>query len=105
MKKPKDVSDLAARLTAGATRPLQSIAPEVTPAPAPAPAAPVAAAAVDSAPAAANSKAKRGSVSVFLRLPSGLHGRVADIATERTRQTGKGVTVQQVILEYLERSL
>lgn len=102
MKKPKDVSDLAARLTAGATRPLQSIAQEVTPAPAP---APVAAAAVDSAPAAANSKAKRGSVSVFLRLPSGLHGRVADIATERTRQTGKGVTVQQVILEYLERSL
>lgn len=100
MKKPKDVSDLAARLTAGATRPLQMIAPEVTPAPVPAAAAPVAAAAVD-----ANSRAKRGSVSVFLRLPSGLHGRVADIATERTKQTGKGVTVQQVILEYLERSL
>lgn len=103
MKKPKDVSDLAARLTAGATKPLQMIAPEVTPAAAPP--APAPAAVVESAPAAANDKARRGSVSVFLRLPTGLHGRVADIATERTKQTGKGVTVQQVILEYLERSL
>lgn len=98
MKKPKDVSDLAARLTAGATKPLQTIAPAVTPA--------AGTTTVDeSAPAAANTTGKRSSVSVFLRLPSSLHGRVADIATERTKQTGKGVTVQQIILEYLERSL
>lgn len=98
MKTPKDVNDLAARLMSGATKPLQVIAPEV-----PAPLA--SEAAVESAPVPANNKAKRGSVSVFLRLPSSLHARVAAIATERTKQTGKGVTVQQVILEYLERSL
>ena len=98
MKKPKDVNDLAARLTAGATKPLQVIASEATAPPASAPA-------VDPVPAPANNMPKRGSVSVFLRLPSSLHGRVAQIATERTKQTGKGVTVQQVILEYLQRSL
>lgn len=91
MKKPKDVSDLAARLTAGATTPLQvaaSAAPNET-----------------VSIATPTGTAKRSSVSVFLRLPSVLHGRVADIATERTKQTGKGVTVQQVILEVLERGL
>jgi hypothetical protein len=91
MKKPKDVADLAARLTAGATTPLQVVTPAVPPEPAPTAEPP-------SAP-------KRGSVSVFLRLPSALHARVADIATQRTKETGKGVTVQQVILELLERGL
>jgi hypothetical protein len=94
MKKPKDVSDLAARLTAGATTPLQVVAPVAL-----APTEPVDIAAQN------DTKTKRSSVSVFLRLPSALHGRVGDIATERTRQIGKGVTVQQVILELVERGL
>jgi hypothetical protein len=91
MKKPKDVSDLAARLTAGATTPLQVVASTAPNEPTPIP--------------PSTGTAKRSSVSVFLRLPAALHGRVADIATERTKQTGKGVTVQQVILEILERGL
>ncbi len=91
MKKPKDVSDLAARLTAGATKPLQVVAT----------AEPSESVLIE----AQTGTTKRSSVSVFLRLPSALHGRIADIATERTKQTGKGVTVQQVIIELLERSL
>ena len=96
MKKPKDVTDLAARLTASATTPLQMVAPiaprEAQPEP--------------TTTAAPAGKAKRGSsVSVFLRMPSALYDRAAAIATERTKQTGKGVTVQQVILEIVEHGL
>jgi hypothetical protein len=102
MKKPKDVTDLAARLTAGATTPLQVVAsttPRVTLKPEPK-------TTQASESAEATPKQKRGSsVSVFLRMPSDLHDRAAAIAIERTKQTGKGVTVQQVILEILEQSL
>jgi hypothetical protein len=41
------------------------------------------------------------SVSVFLRLPFDLHSRLEAEAIARTKATGKGVTVQQVILDKL----
>jgi len=87
MKKAKDVADLASRLTVAATTPVMSVAPPL-PAPVTERVAPVAA-------------RRRGSVSVFLRLPPELHARIEAIAIAKTRETGRGVTVQQVILDKL----
>jgi hypothetical protein len=92
MKKAKDVADLASRLTVAATTPVMSVAPP-PPAPVTERAAPPAA-----APVAAR---RRGSVSVFLRLPPELHAGIEAIAIAKTRETGRGVTVQQVILDKL----
>jgi hypothetical protein len=86
MKKAQDVDDLASRLTEAATAPLLA---------APAPVS-------QDRPARIK---KAGSVSVFLRLPSDLHARLEGEAVNRTKATGKGVTVQQIILEKLAGAL
>jgi hypothetical protein len=83
MKKAQGVEDLAGRLSEAASAPLSSTAP-----------------AQDNRPARTR---KTGSVSVFLRLPSDLHARLEGEAVARTKATGKGVTVQQVILDKLVR--
>ena len=42
---------------------------------------------------------------MVLRLPSDLHARLEGEAVNRTKATGKGVTVQQIILEKLAGAL
>ena len=93
MKKARNVADLAARLSAAAETPLQ--APAVV---------------QDSPPrepVIKKAEAKRGRVAgvgtapVYLRLPNPLHERLEAIAMERTRETGKGVSIQQVIIDVL----
>ena len=85
MRKAQGVDDLASRLTEAATAPLLAPAPVV-----------------QDRPARAK---KSGSVSVFLRLPSDLHARIEGEAINRTKATGKGVTVQQIIVEKLAGAL
>lgn len=96
MKKAKNVADLAARLAAAAETPLQ---------------APVAPVVVQERPlkepVVKKVEAKRGRVAgigtapVYLRLPNPLHERLEAMAMERTRETGKGVSIQQVIIDVL----
>jgi hypothetical protein len=91
MKKPKDVTELASRLASAATTPL------VAPAPAPT--------AVEASPAVLPEKRrktpKRGTVAVFLRLPQTKYEEYDEEAVRRTKETGRGVSVQQVILDRL----
>lgn len=101
MKKPKDITDLANRLTQAASTPLVAPAPV---APTPVSATPIAKA---EAPAAVRTAAgkrkgpKRSTVPVFLRLSQDLYEHYDGEAVRRTRATGRGVTVQQVILDRL----
>jgi hypothetical protein len=85
MKKARDVDDLAGKLAQAAAAPL--VAP-------PAPT-------VQQQRLAKPKKA--ASVSIFLRVPQDLHARLEGEAIARTKQTGRGVTVQQVILDKLAR--
>jgi hypothetical protein len=81
MKKAQGVEDLAGRLSEAAATPLMTTnAPVENRAPKP---------------------RKASSVSVFLRIPSPLHARLENEAVARTKATGRGVTVQQVILDKL----
>lgn len=83
MRKPANVQDLAATLSTAASTPLVRAVPE------------------PEKPA----RQKRGSVSVFLRLPADIHARYEAEAVTRTKATGKGVTVQQVMIEKLDGAL
>lgn len=78
MKKPQNIADIAAELSAAASAPL--VPPTDTP-----------------------TSRKRGSVAVFLKVPPDRHAKLDYEAVSRTKETGKGVTVQQVILEKLEK--
>jgi hypothetical protein len=49
-------------------------------------------------------KAKAPSVKLILAIPPDLHKHYDKIAIQRTKATGRGVTVQQVILELMERN-
>jgi hypothetical protein len=84
MKKVQGVEDLAGRLSEAAAAPLLPTTPI----------------AQDNRPVRTR---KPASVSVFLRLPADLHARLEGEAVARTKATGKGVTVQQVILDKLTR--
>ena len=89
MKKAQGVADLASRLTDAATTPLLQVATIAeTPKDKP-----------------RRSAQKRSSVSVFLRLPPELFAQIDAEAVKRTKATGRGVTVQQVILDKLASSL
>jgi hypothetical protein len=77
MKKPRDVQGLAERLQEASATPVGALPQR----------------------AAAS---KRGTKSVFLRLSTGLFEKLDAEAVSRTKATGRGVTVQQVILEKLE---
>lgn len=81
MKKPVDVQDLTTSLTAAAATPLVQIPPEHP------------------------QRQKKASVSVFLRMPADLHARYEAEAVARTKASGKGVTVQQVMIEKLDGAL
>ncbi len=111
MKKPKDIAELASRLSSAAVAPLVVSAP----------AAPIAVV-EESAPSveragkperparsstASASKPRkapnRSTVPLFLRVPEILFEKYDAEAVRRTKATGRGVTAQQVILELLEK--
>jgi hypothetical protein len=89
MKKPTDVAGLADRLTSAASAPLVPVAPVVR----------------ASQEKPRRKEPNRGSVSVFLRLSPELFAMADAEAIKRTKATGRGVTVQQVILDKLAGAL
>lgn len=80
MKKLKDVSDLAASLTAAATAPLVAVQPP-----------------------AAKRKTAADTQQMTLRPARTLVARYVDLAAERSKQLGRTVSAQEVMLEVLER--
>ncbi len=91
MKQPKDVEDLAGKLAAAAATPLIPTAVVADPS------------ARQERPTRTAKPKKAGSVSVFLRVPHDLHERLESEAIARTKRTGRGVTIQQIILEKAAR--
>ena len=85
MKRPANVQDLTTTLTAAATAPLVRAVAETGP--------------------ERPTRLKRGSVSVFLRLPADIHAKYEAESVARTKKTSKGVTVQQVMIEKLDGEL
>jgi hypothetical protein len=81
MKKPKDVEDLSARLAEAAAAPLvpQPVKQQVV---------------TVSEPQQRRKAPNRRSKSLFLRLPEELFEKYDAQAVERTKATGRGVTVQ-----------
>jgi hypothetical protein len=92
MKKPTDVTDLASRLANAAATPL--VAP-ASPSPAAEQVSPA------TLPEKRRKAPNRGSIPVFLRLSQPLYEHYDAEAVRRTKETGRGVTVQQVILDRL----
>ena len=91
MKKRHDVNELAKQLTTAASTPLQKVAQPV----------PQDVVVVET-PAPTRKKPKSDAIPVFLRLPAAMYQHFDTIAIERTKETGRGVSVQQVIIEQLE---
>jgi hypothetical protein len=85
MKKPTDIQGLADRLSGAAAIPVGAAPITVT----------------ESRMPRAKSP-NRGTASVFLRLSPELFAKLDAEAVSRTKATGRGVTVQQVILDKLE---
>jgi hypothetical protein len=108
MKKNRDSSELAARIAAAASQPAGA---KSTPAAAPAPVL------VSSTPetkvpvaAPARSKPKKAkpeqdTVPITLRPSSALLSKFVLKASERTREEGRVISAQQIMLEALERSV
>lgn len=117
MKKNRDSSELAARIAAAASQPAgRSAAPAHVPAASPVlvsstPAAKAQAATPVGAPAPARSKAKKSkpsepdTVPITLRPSSALLSKFVIKASERTREEGRVVSAQQIMIEALERSV
>jgi hypothetical protein len=106
MKKNRDSSDLAARIAAAANKPAgASSAPVpvlVTPAPA---ANEPAAESVPARPRAKKAKPKEpDTVPITLRPTSTLLNKFVLKASERTREEGRVVSAQHIMLEALEKS-
>jgi len=95
MKKPQDVADLAARLTTAVTTPLVAAAPAEAP--------PVVAIAVEPVTRARKPRKDRKETTapLLLRLPATLYNEFDGEAVKRTKATGRGVSIQQVIIERL----
>jgi hypothetical protein len=116
MKPHRNASELAARLGAAANKPLPL--PEPTPltlVPTPAPMASTTVAAATPAPVAyeparaAPKKAKRveevkETVAITLRPSRTMLTRYTMAAAERTRETGRVISAQEMMLEQLERA-
>ena len=106
MKKNKDSSDLAARLAAAASQPVgaKAVPPAAPILVSPAPEAKV------SAGAPARSKTKKvkpeqDTVPITLRPSSALLTKFVLKASERTREEGRVISAQQIMIEALERSV
>ena len=106
MKKNRDSSELAARISAAASQPAGtgSVPAPVLVSPAPVAKTPAA------APAPTRSKAKKtkpaepDTVPITLRPSCALLSKFVLKAAERTREAGRVVSAQQIMLEALERS-
>lgn len=85
MKKPPDIQGLAERLSGAAATPVGATSVPLT----------------ESRPSRTK-PSERGTKSVFLRLAPELFEKLDAEAVSRTKATGRGVTVQQIILEKLE---
>ena len=115
MKQPKKVQDLAASLLAASHAPLVSTPAVAAPAPAPTAPAPAPAASEPSpaherseAPAKAVGKGKgkkepADTMQLTLRPTRTLYARYVAAAADRSRQAGRMVTPQEVMLEILEK--
>ena len=90
MKKRHDVDELAKQLTTAVTTPLQKAVQGESPE------------TIETRPA--QKKQKSDAIPVFLRLPAAMYKHFDAIAIARTKETGRGISVQQVIIEQLERS-
>jgi hypothetical protein len=108
MKKNRDSSELAARIAAAASQPAGT---KSTPAAAPAPVlvSPTPEAKVPVAtPARSKSKKtklEQDTVPITLRPSSALLSKFVLKASERTREEGRVISAQQIMLEALERSV
>ena len=83
MKKSKDVADLAASLTAAATAPLVPVQPLAQ---------------------ASRRKPAANTLQITLRPTRTLMARYVDLAAERSKQLGRTVSAQEIMLEVLERT-
>jgi hypothetical protein len=109
MKKSRDASDLAARIAAAASKPAgASFIPSAIAAPGPDVTSPASKAAPPTRPAkakAAKPKEKEPeTVPITLRPSSTLLNKFVLRASERTREEGRVISAQQIMLETLERS-
>lgn len=106
MKKNRDASELAARIAAAARQPAGMSSVPAPPQAAPEPPAKPAA----TRPAAESGKPKKAKVKepqtvpITLRPDSALLNKFVLKASERTREEGRVVSAQQIMLEALERS-
>lgn len=106
MKKNREASDLAARLAAAAKQPAgMSAVPTPPQAVAEPPAKPAATKVVAEAAKPKKAKVKEPqTVPITLRPDSNLWNRFVLKASERTREEGRVISAQQIMLEALERS-
>ena len=113
MKKNRDSSDLAARIAAAANQPAgrsSAAAPALAATPAP---VLVTSTPASKAPSAAPSRSKTNkgkpnepdTVPITLRPSSALLSKYVLKAAERTREEGRVVSAQQIMIEALERSV
>lgn len=93
MKKRHDVDELAKQLTTAVSTPLQKVAQ---------PASSQESVAAPKEELKKPKKKKVEAIPVFLRLPASLYERFDNVAVKRTKETGRGVSVQQIIIEKLE---
>ena len=112
MKKNRDSSDLAARIAAAASQPAgMSSSPAQKPAPAPVLVAstPAAQEPAEPTPARPNPKKAKASepdtIPITLRPSSALLSKYVLKAAERTREEGRVVSAQQIMIEALERTV
>lgn len=105
MKAAKGVDDLAARLTSAAATPL--VAPVAAPPPAPAVTTPAATPAKRERKAVAKKDAAKkeatDTMQLTLRPTRALYGRYVAAAADRSRQEGRVVSAQEIMLEILEK--
>ena len=109
MKKNANSSDLAARLTAAAKQPAGAVAVPPPVLVSPAPAATSQASEPVHAPTRSRKKVAKpkdpDTVPITLRPSSDLLNKFVLRAAERTREEGRVVSAQQIMLEALERSV
>lgn len=93
-RNPTALADRLKQMETAAAAPLVATAPAAVPQPSPT---------VEViAPQKQGTKSRTVTRSVFLRIPEDLHEHLDGLAIARTKATGRGVTVQQIILEQLE---
>jgi hypothetical protein len=106
MKKNRDASELAARIAAAAKQPAGMKAVPITPQIAPEPPAkpPVIRATAEPAKPKTTKVKEPQTIPITLRPDSTLWNKFVLKASERTREEGRVISAQQIMLEALERS-